>query len=139
MSVINTDPSTIEQSLKDNQIPERPAGDTIHVLKEGEEAQPPARKVDRRRNPKQTKRHKSKNPEQQELVKVKLDATGKAAERFKNSLEALVDAQEEKGESMILLYKALVKSKRTTFQIHGYTFTRQHTGPKDTIKVQKSK
>jgi len=67
------------------------------------------------------------------------DAVGTAAQKFRTALEKLEAAQEEKGETSAALFKSLVKAKRTSIQIDGYKFERIHTGPKDSIKVQKPK
>lgn len=69
----------------------------------------------------------------------KPDAVGTAAQRFRTSLEKLDAAQEEKGEASEALFKSLVRAKRTSIQIDGYKFERVHTGPKDSIKVQRPK
>lgn len=67
------------------------------------------------------------------------DKVGTCAQAFRTALEKLEAAQEEKGETMMALYRALVSAKRTSIQIDGYKFERFHVGPKDVIKVQKPK
>lgn len=67
------------------------------------------------------------------------DGVGLAAQKFQTSLEKLESAQLEKGDCMTALYKALVKAKRTSITVNGYTFERHHQGPRDTIKVKKPK
>lgn len=84
---------------------------------------------------------KSKRPEQLPLagIKVKLDATGKAAQRFGKALEALEDAQDEKGAASEALIKAMKKAKRLRITVNGYDFQIIHEGPKDKVKVTKPK
>ena len=67
------------------------------------------------------------------------DSVGNAAQKFRTAIEKLEAAQEEKGETMQALFKALVSAKRSSIMINGYKFERQHTGPKDSIKVVKPK
>jgi hypothetical protein len=78
---------------------------------------------------------------QQELpgVKVKMDKIGICAKRFKDSLEALELAQDEKGAAVEGLIKAMQKAKRYRFTIDGYHFEFIHKGPSDTVKVTKPK
>lgn len=67
------------------------------------------------------------------------DKVGVCAQNFRTSLEKLEAAQMDKGEAMAALLKALTNAKRSSIQIDGYKFERVHTGPKDSIKVQKPK
>lgn len=67
------------------------------------------------------------------------DGVGLAAQNFRTSLERLEEAQNVKGECMDALIKSLTRAKRSSIQIDGYKFERQHTGPKDSIKVTKPK
>lgn len=64
---------------------------------------------------------------------------GAAAQNFQAAIEKLTAAQEEKGERMDELIKALKHAKRYIFQCGGYKFELVHQGPKDTIKVLKPK
>jgi len=89
----------------------------------------------------EAKPKKPKRPEQLPLagIKVKLDATGKAAQRFGKALEALEDAQDEKGAASEALIKAMKKAKRLRITVNGYDFQIIHEGPKDKVKVTKPK
>lgn len=67
------------------------------------------------------------------------EGLGLAAQNFRTAIEKCDAAAEEKGEAMQALYRALVKSKRTSISIDGFVFERFHQGPRDTIKVKKPK
>lgn len=69
----------------------------------------------------------------------KMDGVGKAAKRFAESLTSLDEARDERGEAEQNLINSLKKAKRTSFQTLGFKFFLNHSGPKDSIKVQKPK
>lgn len=64
---------------------------------------------------------------------------GAAAQNFQAAIEKLTAAQEDKGERMDELIKALRHAKRYSFQCSGFKFELVHQGPKDTIKITRPK
>ena len=68
-----------------------------------------------------------------------IDGVGKAARKYLEAIEAHEGTGKHRGETEANLIRALRKAKRTSIQIEGWKFNHNHTGPKDSIKVQKPK
>ena len=97
----------------------------------------------RQRKPKPAavkKTEEEKAPAQTELEGMpERDGVGKAGKRYKDAVEALDAAQNEKGEAMQSLINALKKARRTSVQVEGYHFQYKHNGPSDKILTKKPK
>lgn len=126
MSVEAAEAKELQRSMSGNQIPERPPGETIKPVQEEGQAEP---------------KNKKAKPVQMEAVALipKLDSVGKAGKRMAKAVKELETAQDEKGEAEQALINAMVKADRKSFQTMGFKFSLKHTGPKDSIAVQKPK